>query len=44
MLGFFLLAGADEPALGAYQGVWLGVALLALATAVLAGRTPKALR
>lgn len=44
VLGYFVLAGSDVPALGAYQAVWSATALLALATAVLAGRTPKALR
>lgn len=43
-LGYFLMSGTGEPALFAYQGVWVGVALLALVTAVLAGRTPKAMR
>ncbi|WP_017579298.1 MFS transporter [Nocardiopsis valliformis] len=43
-LGYFLAAGTDEPQLIAYQGVWTGVALLALGTAFLAGRTPQALR
>ncbi|GAA1465079.1 MFS transporter [Nocardiopsis exhalans] len=43
-LGYFLAAGTDEPQLIAYQGVWAGVALLALGTAFLAGRTPQAPR
>lgn len=41
---YFLAAGTGEPLLTAYQGVWAGVALLALGTAFLAGRTPRALR
>ncbi|GAB3735026.1 hypothetical protein GCM10027590_46260 [Nocardiopsis nanhaiensis] len=43
-LGYFVLGDSDSPALGAYQGVWAGIALLALATACLTGRTPRALR
>ncbi|GHC73053.1 MFS transporter [Nocardiopsis terrae] len=42
VLGYFLTAGTDEPALLAYQGVWWGVAVLSLATAFVAGRARKA--
>ncbi|GAB3734224.1 MFS transporter [Nocardiopsis nanhaiensis] len=44
VLGYFLTAGTGEPTLSAFQGIWVSVALLSLVTAVLAGRTPKALR
>ncbi len=44
VIGYFVMPGTGEPTLSAFQGLWVSVALLSLATAVLAGRTPKALR
>ncbi|MCY9786734.1 MFS transporter [Nocardiopsis sp. EMB25] len=44
VLAGFVIGGTDTPSLGAYQGVWVLMAVVALATAVLAGRTPRTLR
>ncbi|WP_304452686.1 MFS transporter [Nocardiopsis sp. YSL2] len=44
VLGFLLIDGSEAPSLAAYQVVWALTAVTALATAVLAGRTPRSLR